>query len=86
MDLAAKVQAMTIADNPGLLVPVVSAVQPPVPIPLAGTTAVSLSDSDSSSSASETGPPAEDAAAAKAAIEAARVAAQAATERMTMID
>ena len=102
VDLAAKVQAMTIADNPGLKVPGVSLAQPPMSAPMPGTLVVSLSDSSSSSSSSEAEPPAEDAAAAKAAltmakaaasavapqdaIEAARMAAQAATEHMKMID
>ena len=97
LDLASKVQDMTVEDNPGLLVLEASPV--PVQTPMAGTTIISLSDTSSSSETESpsaevaviaaeaiAAPSAEIAAIAAEAIAAVREKAQADTEKMEVID
>ena len=88
VDLAAKVQSMSLEDNPGLQVPVVDLTRSPTPALTPGTTAVNLEESSSSSSSSEMEVPTAGptAAAAGEALEAARAAARAATAQMQEID
>ena len=54
VDLAAKVQSMSLEDNPGLPVPVADLTRSPTPAPTPGTTVVNLEEGSSSSSSSET--------------------------------
>ena len=97
LDLASKVQNMTVEDNPGLLV--LEASPMPAQTPMAGTTIISLSESSSSSETESpsaeiaaiaaeaiAAPSAEIAAIAAEAIAAAREKAQADTEKMEIID